>query len=29
LVHFYPTDRLAKLVPVEKVPTLEDLGDGL
>jgi hypothetical protein len=29
LVYFYPTDRLSQLLPVEKVPTLEELGDDL
>jgi hypothetical protein len=29
LVYFYPTDRLNQLLPVEKVPTLEELGDDL
>jgi hypothetical protein len=28
-VYFYPIDRLSQLLPVEKVPTLEELGDDL
>jgi plasmid replication initiation protein len=29
LVYFYPTDRLNALLPIEKVPMLEELGDDL
>jgi plasmid replication initiation protein len=29
LVYFYPTDKLNQLLPIEKVPTLEELGDCL
>lgn len=29
LVYFYPTDRLNQLLPIDKVPTLEELGDDL
>jgi len=29
LVYFYPTDRLNQLLPIEQVPSLEELGDDL
>jgi plasmid replication initiation protein len=29
LVYFYPMDKLNQLLPIEKVPTLEELGDCL
>ena len=29
LVYFYPIDRLNQLLPIDKVPTLEELGDDL
>ena len=28
-VYFYPTDRLNRLMPIDQVPTLEELGDDL